>query len=116
MKRAVPPILSTPAERARFEAIQKNFDKLNECKAHSFIVPPLLQLRPDARLKCRNCGGTLEVIAINFYTRGFAAAGGNPNDVFPGWSDELREEPASDGVSERVEAEGGGGGDSNGSA
>lgn len=65
--------------------IKENHAKLNGCARHCFdneTKPPL----PFAmRLTCRNCGGNMDAVQAFRYCQGFKAAGGNPNDVMPGY-------------------------------
>lgn len=39
----------------------------------------------NGKIVCFNCGGAMDLIKVSEYVRGYIAAGGNPNDVWPGW-------------------------------
>lgn len=76
-----------------FAAVRDNRDKLDACKRHRFPaeVPGIeggVVGMFGQRIKCLNCHGSMDLIALNYYVRGFEAAGGNPNDVLPGWREE----------------------------
>lgn len=40
------------------------------------------------KVQCKKCGGLMDLVHLNFYVRGFEAAGGNGNDILPGWKEE----------------------------
>lgn len=65
----------------------KNRDKLDACPGHRFSFPPGTAMTLQTKLTCRRCGGDMGLVPINYYCRGYAAAGGDPNEVYPGWSD-----------------------------
>lgn len=54
--------------------------RLDECPKHFFDLgePPFAL---GSKCRCVNCGGIMDLTAINQYARGYKAAGGNPNDV-----------------------------------
>jgi hypothetical protein len=64
--------------------IKANRAKLDGCAKHRFDIgnPPY---RFGTKLTCQNCGGVLDAVHAFSYTQGFKAAGGNPNDVIPGF-------------------------------
>lgn len=72
---------------------QANVDKLNECPRHHFeMTDEQVAAGPaalfGAKLTCARCKGRMDMLGVNQYVRGFVAAGGNPNDILPGWNDE----------------------------
>lgn len=69
---------------ALFEQIKENRSKLDGCARHRFEIgePPYAM---GQKVACTNCGGSLGLVEIAAYTRGYAAAGGDPGDVAPGW-------------------------------
>lgn len=71
------------------EEIKANQQRLDECKRHHFpTLPDNDTIRVAFRLKltCSNCGGTIDALKAYAYARGYEAAGGNPNDIIPGWN------------------------------
>ena len=71
------------------EEIRANQKRLDECKRHHFPTLPDNGAIPTAfglKLTCSNCGGTIDALKAYAYTRGYIAAGGNGNDIIPGWS------------------------------
>lgn len=67
------------------EEIRANQKRLDECKRHHFpTFPERLMFRH--KLTCANCGGEIDALQAYAYTRGYIAAGGNGNDIIPGWS------------------------------
>lgn len=82
--------------------ISANNDKLNACPRHFFELPDEAIAEGmgalfGKKLTCLRCHGSLRLTDINQYIRGFEAAGGNPNDVLPGWNGEGQ----SDGQTQR---------------
>lgn len=82
------------ADRKRLWAnANANVEQLNACPRHHFVMtdeqvaagPAALF---GAKLTCQRCNGRMDMLGVNQYVRGFKAAGGNPNDVMPGWGDE----------------------------
>lgn len=72
---------------------QANVEKLNCCPRHLFeMTDEQVNAGPAAlfgkKLTCQRCKGRMDMINVNQYVRGFAAAGGNPNDVLPGWNND----------------------------
>lgn len=68
-----------------WEDIKANTAKLNACPRHAFgsvVGDRTLGVRSRHNKRtCQNCGGTMEDSAIVTYTRGYKAAGGNPDDI-----------------------------------
>jgi hypothetical protein len=64
--------------------IRENHRKLDSCDGHNFNIPENPKL--NQRLECSKCGGTLRFEAIGYYIRGYVHAGGNADDVWPGWN------------------------------
>ena len=76
-----------------------NRDKLDGCPRHCFPDPIPAQGEGviamfGRKMVCSNCGGKVDLVAINYYVRGYEAAGGNGNDIVPGWRETLPEEPS----------------------
>ncbi len=69
------------------EEIKANQQRLDECKRHHFPTwPSGISRHLGLKVDCCNCGGQLDARMAASYTRGYAAAGGNPNDIIPGWN------------------------------
>lgn len=81
-------LFDASAVRARsrdmLNAIRANRKRLDECPKHRFEIgePPY---RLGAKATCMHCHGEMELTSIDEYLRGYRAAGGNPNDIVPGW-------------------------------
>ena len=70
------------------EEIRANQIRLDTCKRHCFPTWPPIEQTPTLiglKVDCCNCGGRMDALHAYAYTRGFEAAGGNPNEVIPGW-------------------------------
>lgn len=61
--------------------IRANHAKLDACPKHFFDAgdPPY---KFGQKFTCHNCGGVMDGIAAMHYTKGYAAAGKDPNEVF----------------------------------
>lgn len=74
-------------------AAQANVERLNGCPRHLFeMTDEQVNAGPAAlfgkKLECQRCNGRMDMIHVNQYVRGFIAAGGNPNDILPGWNND----------------------------
>ncbi len=74
--------------------IKANRDKLDACPRHLF--PPIVGSTNVAalfgkKIACTHCGGEIDMVAMNFYIRGYEAAGHSGNDILPGWKDDNAE-------------------------
>lgn len=57
-----------------------NRERLEGCAKHFFdLGAPPYSL--GAKCHCTRCGGVMDLVVIDQYARGYAAAGGDPNDV-----------------------------------
>jgi hypothetical protein len=79
--------------RGRLELIRANRDLLDACPRHLFgpEVPGIehgVGAMLGAKVKCNRCGGFMDLVALNYYVRGYEAAGKDGNDVLPGWREE----------------------------
>lgn len=63
--------------------IKENRQRLDECPRHYW---PTMTCAIDAVCMCANCGGYMKVLEAAEYLNGYRAAGGNPNDVLPGYN------------------------------
>lgn len=69
--------------KSMFTEIQENSRKLNSCALHHFDPMPEPYVF-GKRSTCHNCGGSMSHMDIHMYCKGFAAAGRDPNLVWPG--------------------------------
>lgn len=73
-----------------FEDVKANIAKLLACKRHRFTAG----VRPafGQKLTCQECGGTMGLMSAGEYIRGYEAAGGNADDVWPGYHGDKKTE------------------------
>jgi hypothetical protein len=62
--------------------VRENQRKLKNCPRHRFAGGPI---KLGAKHTCLWCGGSISNSDLLSYCRGFAAAGGDPNVVYPEW-------------------------------
>lgn len=79
--------------RSRIEQVRANRDKLDACPRHSFgaNVPGIeggVAAMFGQKVKCVKCGGEMDLVALNYYVRGYEAAGKSGNDILPNWREE----------------------------
>lgn len=74
-----------PASEALFAEVKANAERLAACKRHRVELgdPPY---KFGMTVTCIGCGGTMKAVDLFRYVQGFEAAGGNPNDVVPGYN------------------------------
>lgn len=65
-----------------------NLEKLRGCSRHRFEPPE--QYRPAQEIMCQACGGRIRLTDIALYIQGYEAAGGNADDIWPGFRTERR--------------------------
>lgn len=63
--------------------VRANRAKLDGCARHHWTYAKLVLGQP---LICDNCGGTMQITDAGMYVKGYIAAGGNAEDVWPGWN------------------------------
>lgn len=76
-----------------FADAQANVAALDACPRHHFEISDELIAQGvgamfGMKLNCHRCNGRMDMLHINQYVRGYAAAGGNPNDILPGWNND----------------------------
>lgn len=79
----------SPDHKLILEELRANQDRLDRCKLHHFPTWPALHEIPTRlglKVSCSNCGGVIDALHAAAYTRGYVAAGGDGNDIIPGWS------------------------------
>ena len=64
--------------------IKRNLDTLGACPKHKFSGGKVVAM--GARYTCLNCGGVMDLRSIGQYLKGYAAAGGDINEIWNGWS------------------------------
>ncbi|SON54244.1 hypothetical protein HDIA_0703 [Hartmannibacter diazotrophicus] len=69
----------------QIEEARQNVARLESCYAHRISSPYLGTLSRE-KVICERCGGTLYPDAALQYARGFVAAGGAAEDVWPDWA------------------------------
>ena len=72
-----------------FEEVRRNRKRLDNCTRHEIDPPKPYKL--GMKLTCKRCAGQIDGPELLSYVRGYAAAGGNPDDVWPGISAEMDE-------------------------
>ena len=68
--------------KAIWEDVKANRARLDACPRHAFAPLPVKIGQP---VTCTVCSGTLGLVDVSYYIRGFVAAGGDPNVVWPNW-------------------------------
>jgi hypothetical protein len=68
-----------------FKEVKANQKKLDECPKHLFNLNLPQPYTIGQKLVCQNCGGQLDAVKAFYYTKGYKAAGGNPNDIIQGF-------------------------------
>lgn len=68
-----------------WENVQENSRRLRGCPRHRFKGERSTMLK--ANYVCSECGGEIDSLKINYYIQGYMAAGGDVNDIWPGYFD-----------------------------
>lgn len=63
--------------------VRRNHGALKACPRHHF--KGFAEAGLGGKLTCTHCGGEMRLSDTLLYTRGYMAAGGNPEDVIEGW-------------------------------
>lgn len=71
--------LTTKEMRSIWEEVKDNSRRLKSCSRHRFHGEHCL----GRKMTCLECGGTLTPSDILTYARGYAAAGGKLEDIWP---------------------------------
>lgn len=69
--------------RSIWEEVNENHRLLGTCSRHRFQG----EHRLGQRMTCLECGGTLTPSDILMYARGYAAAGGKLEDIWPAFKE-----------------------------
>lgn len=75
-------ILASDEGRTLIAEIRENHRRLDSCPRHTFNPPEELRLR--TKLTCVHCLGEMGLHDAGLYVKGYRAAGGNVEDVWPG--------------------------------
>lgn len=67
-----------------FDKAQTNHKKLKSCARHKFTSVNSDSVVFNREHSCILCGGTMKERDVLIYCSGYAAAGGNPDDIYPG--------------------------------
>ncbi len=73
----------SPESQKIWDDVKVNRTRLDGCKRHLWLYEKVTLGQP---IKCEHCGGTMQLTDAGMYVRGYVAAGGNPDDVWPGWN------------------------------
>jgi hypothetical protein len=65
-----------------WDQVKINIAKLDACPRHRFEPVPV---RMGDKVRCDNCGGQISLVDLSHYVKGYRAAGGDVNDVWPGY-------------------------------
>lgn len=69
---------------ALFEQVKTNNRAIEACARHRFAGGGVAKL--GDKYTCQACGGAMRLPDVGTYIRGYQAAGGAANDIWPGWS------------------------------
>ena len=76
--------MPTPIDaKAIWEEVKANRARLDRCTRHAFVGGAVKLGQP---VTCTACSGTLGLVDASYYIRGFMAAGGDPNLIWPNWT------------------------------
>lgn len=74
----------TPEDaKSLWEDVKANRRKIDECERH--LVPGGTDIKLGQKHVCLNCRGALQLTDIGPYIQGYEAAGGQADDVWPGY-------------------------------
>lgn len=70
--------------RALWNEVKENLRKIRTCPRHRFesITQNVLV---GQKYQCQNCQGQMGLVSIGDYIAGYKAAGGDVNDIWPGY-------------------------------
>lgn len=80
--------LPTIDYKALFERVRLNRDLLDACPRHHFPELAVVPRKLGQKTTCSVCTGQMDMVAINYYVRGYEAGGHSGNDIVPGWKEE----------------------------
>ena len=74
-------MISKETAQKIWEQVKENLSKLNSCSSHTFGDVLGGKEMTHQSFPCKKCGGLMRSHDIFVYTKGYKAAGGNPDDV-----------------------------------
>ena len=80
--------LSRESVLSIWEQVKANAARLDACPRHRF--EPVGGVKLGEKLTCTTCGGTMGLVDIGNYIKGYVAAGKSADDVWPGFNDRRR--------------------------
>ena len=89
--------LPTIDYKAIYARVSANRDRLDNCPRHLFEDLVVVPRQIGQKAECSVCKGQMDLVAINYYVRGYVASGKPGNDVVPGWT-----EPGTDETPKRA--------------
>lgn len=75
--------MMTLDSKSLWAEVRENNRKIRECQRHRFKHVEAVKL--GQKFQCQSCGGTMGLIGIGDYISGYKAAGGDVNDIWPGF-------------------------------
>jgi len=66
-----------------WQDVKRNRAALDGCPRHRFAGVQVRTL--GEKFRCEACNGQMSLTDIGSYIRGYVAAGGRPDDIWPGW-------------------------------
>lgn len=70
-------------DRTLWEKVKANRRAVEACQRHRFA--PNGPILPGRGLVCLACNGSMQLTEIGAYIRGYEAAGGDANDIWPNY-------------------------------
>lgn len=77
--------ISKPEIMDIWAEVKANSAKREACPRHVFAGG---DVKMGQKVTCLACGATMSLVEAGFYIKGFKAAGGDPNAIWPGWNKE----------------------------
>lgn len=77
----------TPAQTL-WAQVKANRARIEDCKRHRF--PGGAGIRLGQKHVCLECGGEMQLTEVGPYIRGYEAAGGNADDIWPSYRTEYK--------------------------
>lgn len=68
--------------RAALAEIKANQERLANCPRHRFVPG---EIKLGAKVRCEVCAGEIGLVDLGYYIAGYEAAGGEADDIWPGF-------------------------------
>lgn len=65
--------------------VRQNLTTIDNCPRHRVSASKFDQYEQGMTITCEVCGGKFTRVYLGNYIQGYKAAGGDPNDIVPGW-------------------------------